>query len=285
MESVRAFLIVAVFSGIGDVLRALSLKSDAGNALALLLYAVISLLPALAGLLLRRMRRGKADWLFVLASAYLFFLLYYLINPHRIYDIFRTAIGAEGALLVMELQLIGGFLALLIASITFRLISSDGRESVLRQLDALLFLFQALILIAALGGDLSGLVKRIALRAEPGWYLVIQYLSGIAPELTLCWMLNACARLIEGMRGGWFSEVNGSRAEELSKRGRAAVGVTVVSMLFTYAFTLLFANYLSDVSTVVNLPLTELLIACVSVVVARFVASGCALKRENDLMI
>ena len=67
---------------IGNWLRRLSLSGGAGNALAIVLYVLICLLPA--GLCLFRWLKGKRcaeDLLLPAASAALFYSLYLLINP------------------------------------------------------------------------------------------------------------------------------------------------------------------------------------------------------------
>ena len=67
---------------IGNWLRRLSLSGGAGNALAIVLYVLICLLPA--GMCLFRWLKGKRcaeDLLLPAASAALFYSLYLLINP------------------------------------------------------------------------------------------------------------------------------------------------------------------------------------------------------------
>lgn len=80
---VKPETLAAPFRMAGEGLRALSLSGGVGNAAAWLVVLVLSALPLLMLMWLRRgglEKRGE-DWLLTLAVPQIFYLLYYLVNP------------------------------------------------------------------------------------------------------------------------------------------------------------------------------------------------------------
>ena len=66
------------FTLLGKGLRVLSLSGSAGNIAAIVIYAMVCILPL--ALILKK-KKTKEDWLLVLGSAMLFYVLYLMVNP------------------------------------------------------------------------------------------------------------------------------------------------------------------------------------------------------------
>ena len=71
----------APINALGLALRGLSLSGNGGNAAAWVVTLVISLLPLIPFLLLRRKRKAGEDWVLLLLIPQLFALIYYAVNP------------------------------------------------------------------------------------------------------------------------------------------------------------------------------------------------------------
>ena len=71
----------APVNALGQALRQLSLSGAGGNAAAWAIVLVVSALPLLPFLLLRRKRKAAEDWVLLLLIPQLFALLYYAVNP------------------------------------------------------------------------------------------------------------------------------------------------------------------------------------------------------------
>ena len=71
----------APVNALGQALRGLSLSGTGGNAAAWAITLVVSLLPLIPFLLLRRKRKAGEDWVLVLLIPQLFALIYYAVNP------------------------------------------------------------------------------------------------------------------------------------------------------------------------------------------------------------
>ena len=74
------------FKQLGEVLRKLSLSSDAGNIGAWILYVTICLVPAVIFVVkVVRKKNKKEDWLLPVISAVLFYVMYIMINPSLVF--------------------------------------------------------------------------------------------------------------------------------------------------------------------------------------------------------
>ena len=73
--------IAAPVNALGQALRGLSLSGTGGNAAAWVITLVVSLLPLIPFLLLRRKRKAMEDWVLLLLIPQLFALIYYAVNP------------------------------------------------------------------------------------------------------------------------------------------------------------------------------------------------------------
>ena len=73
--------IAAPVTALGLALRGLSLSGTGGNAAAWAITLVVSLLPLIPFLLLRRKRKAVEDWVLLLLIPQLFALIYYAVNP------------------------------------------------------------------------------------------------------------------------------------------------------------------------------------------------------------
>ena len=71
----------APVNALGQALRGLSLSGTGGNIAAWAITLVVSLLPLLPFLLLRRKRKATEDWVLLLLIPQLFALIYYAVNP------------------------------------------------------------------------------------------------------------------------------------------------------------------------------------------------------------
>jgi len=228
---------------VGAWLRALSLSGAAGNALALGLYAFISLSPLLYMLLRRRW-----GWMSALVSVYLFFLLFMMVNPSKIGMLFHPQYSGPEALKVQRALLVMLLYMLLLSWLLIRAASSKDSGGLARGLIRLLWWLGALLIASALYIDLAALkaalVKLGSAAAEPdlmmgpleeipqtasadGFLAVVRFLASAMPSLVLLWVIPAAGRLLAGCGRELFAEGNIPLAHALMWRARAAIWVAV----------------------------------------------------------
>ena len=143
------------FMALGEGLRALSLSGGWKGALSWALYAALGLAPLL-GLLPVRRKHGTADALWLIASAYAFFMLYALVNPFIMIDVTAPAWAWKGGNAFLALALASPLIMLLLAGVCLRLTGEDAREArLLRRVRRLLMVVEAIdvfLVAAALPG-------------------------------------------------------------------------------------------------------------------------------------
>ena len=259
---------------IGGGLRALSLSGAAGNASAWALWAVLSLLPLL-GLLPKGRRRGAADVFFVLAAVCSFPMWYCLANPGLV----ATRLPEAAATPLERLPLTVPVAALLCGAAALRCTEGGATRAFLRRTRGLLVCFMALEAGAAAFTLVSGLRAAIS---EGGASLALAAFQGLC-ALAVCAAalatFSSAADLARAMEGGWFSAE--AEAARLARLARLQLAVTCGSAALSSLAGLLCLGRASFALTW-DLPLTELLAALACALLARFVAEGARVKREND---
>lgn len=274
------------FEALGDALRWLSLSSAIDNVLAIVLYIALALLPAGCFFRLRRRMKRKYDFLWLVLSGYCFFLIYWLINPQALFQLFSNAPVDPAALPTLKGTVILFGISLVLAGIMFRLADTNEAASLLRQLSTLLSLLLWLILFSIAAFGFSELINGWA-NAESGarLSLILKTAAGIAPQIAAIIMFEAGRALLDGMGAGWFRAENIALAERLAKAARFTLYTSLWCMLVINGLELAFTRVITDVNVSVNVPLSELASALAALILARYISASCAIKRENDLMI
>jgi hypothetical protein len=306
-DVVYALALPFVWAGAG--LRALSLSGFAGNMLAVLMYVLASLMPMWP--LVRKSRRPNGKLIrFILAaqSAYLFFLLYFMVNPTLIQTMFRAASGGSQEMLrANQAILCCFFYSLLIACwIMSVMMDSDHLTHRLRQL---MIVLGAVIIVsvfylgvanlkdslaslpAASGGsDPLSLAFKMpgmpeSFPAWDGFVAVLRFISDSAPSVLLLTVLPMAERLLNSLEQSFFSEENQRLAAAIAGRCRLTVIVSILGMLAIGALQLLLARYLSNVNLSGSAPVLVLTVSLAMMLLSRYLERSFAVYRENQMMI
>ncbi|MDR0952306.1 MAG: hypothetical protein LBM18_05225 [Oscillospiraceae bacterium] len=284
------------FEQIGLALRAISLSGALGNAAALALYILISLLPAGALLLLRKRRRLYVeDWLLAVLSAFLFAALYLMVNPVLIPQTFgKTASGALGKAILggTAYSIIIGYLILR----ALRLFKAGTAQKLGRYLAIMLGVLNVLLVYMAFGGQFAALLDSIAaLRAGnvgtedtlgPSYvFLALQYAVNALPYVLDVFVVFAAMKLLREFRRERYSEESVAAAERLSRFCVITLTATTLTNIGFNLLQLLFAGSLRMVNGSVQVPVFSILFVLAALLLTRFFIDGKALKDENDSFI
>lgn len=294
-------LLMRPWMALGETLRAWSLSGAAGNAGAWAVVLAISLLPAICLLMLRRKRKQKGDVLWILTSLAAFPALFFLINPTRL-SIVATGMAADVACMSLVLTA----LSLLIAALLTRWAGGlkDGRltfwMNVLIALAMALIAFSAgwaltesLALFGQTSGNVDPLMELMGASQTPfpnlAYVPLILTLIALIPDLFSLAALNNAACLTETLSKGGFSPETESQANRLSQSAKKALIASVCCAAAGNAASVLLSGMIqgasASFSVSVNLPLTEMMLSCGAMLLARWLAAACRLKRDHDLMI
>lgn len=279
------------FAQIGRGLRALSLSGAAGNAAAIALYVLLSLIPAAAFVLrLRRAERDGEDALLLLMSATLFGVLYLMINP--------ALLGRSNIPASMVRPALGGLVyAELCAYAVLRVLRGafDANAARLRRyLRALLLALAAVLVYAASGGTATDLLDGLESLKKAntgstglGWtqaFLTVRALAGAVTPVLDVWVIFAALRLIDARAAGEIGPAE-QAAQTLAARCRAGLSISVLLSLTVYLAQVLFSERLRQVALDVTFPLTSIAFCLGALLLARLMQENRRLQADNDLFI
>ena len=284
------------FEQIGMGLRSLSLSSGAGNAIAFVVYIMVSLLPVIALLIIRKKRKLYAeDGLLGLLSAILFAVLYIMINPGYI-STMTGEIAAQSAgkavLGGMVYSALCGYFVLRV----LRLFSNGGIEKLTRYFSVMLCLLNVLFVYFVFGACFDGLLDSItALQAgnignehllgTTYVFLFLQFVVDALPYIICVIVVFAALRLLDEMRSDRYSVETVAASERLS---RFCVTGLVAMALANIGFNLLqflFAKSLLVINSSVQIPIFSIAFVLAALLFTRLVTENKQLKDDNDMFI
>ena len=266
--------ILELFARVGHALRVLSLQSAGGNVAAWALYALLCALPLL-GLLPLRRKRGWADILFLLATAYSLWLWLMMANPTRLIPGYYA--GCEGIYGVMSGTVL---VSLCLGGLILRLAENADSDSLLRRTRLALLAVAGLVALAE-GIACASLLASAQGGVEIG-YAVWLCLCSAAQTVAVIWALLGADDLLAAMRSGWFTGESAERANELSRRARLLLLATIACTLLANLAALVMSGRVADSTVRFSPPILELMEAMCCMLLARFIGEGARIKAEND---
>lgn len=284
------------FEQIGLGLRTLSLSGGPGNAAAIAVYIVVSLLPAAALLILRKKRGLYAeDGLLAVLSAVLFAVLYLMINPGIIDSMTNVAAGqsiGKAMLGVTVYSVLCGYIVLRV----LRLFSDGSAPKLERYMSVMLHLLCVLFVYVIFSACFGGMLDSIAsLRAgnignehllgASYFFLVLQLVVDALPYLMDVFVVFAALGLLREMQTDRYSAETVAAAERMSRLCSIALAATVLSNIGFNLLQLLFAKSLMTLNSLVQIPVFSITFVLAALLLTRFVTENKQLKDDNDMFI
>ncbi len=284
-------------------LRALSLSGTFGNAIALVLYACVCLLPTIYIIIRRRRgKRTRADALMPVGSALLFYGLYVMINPgaspwwsyfpdgnsaafanavlggviHSVligYALLRAlrkfSVSDTKPLLKYLRLLLGALAAVLVFGIAFTMPSE---------------LFSAFASFSAeSAAELGAAVP--AGRGLSGVFLVLQNLVAHCPAFLQILVLYSAIDLISALEQDAYGEESITAAGKMSKLCAVSVIIIMLSNIAVNLLQLLPAASLYSAQFGLSLPLDSVALVLIAMLLAKYFQRGKEIKEDSDMII
>ena len=278
---------------LGAGLRSLSLSGGWRSALSWAVYAVLGLAPLL-GLMPVRRRHTAADALWIVSSAYAFFMLYALVNPFILKDVIAPAWAWEGGSALLTLSLASPLVILLLAGFCLRVTGETEEETVLlRRVKRLLMLIEAVdvfLVAAALPDELIAVVQSENVVWEETKYTLSGYglIAALCALTRLVFALGLCEsgkRLTEALGRGWLHDDNEAAARRVAVWARGLLAAGLLTGAVENAAQIFMGAQLNELRFSITVPAAELIAALAAVLLARFVQAGVRVRRENDSFI
>ncbi len=279
--------IAAPVNALGQALRGLSLSGTGGNAAAWVITLVVSLLPLIPFLLLRRKRKAAEDWVLVLLIPQLFALIYYAVNPTLIDSMAAPflPVGQLGVILATAVTwLVLAFLRALAEAPGEQLAAAVG---VLLTGCALLLAFGAGANQAAAWRSAAESV-RSGNTGDVSFTLIMLAVLGVlraAPYLLGAAALLWGGRLVEAVGREPFSRDTVQLCDRTALACRMAAEAAVILALTVNLLQLMAFSLLVKVDFQVELNLLPLALAGAMFLLSRWMRQGLALREDNDSII
>lgn len=255
-----------------DFLGSLSLSGAFGNAIAVVLYALICLIPVFV-LLFRISRKTfvKTDSILVLMSAVLFAVIYLLINPS---EMGLHGMGEEASMVAFSFwSLLVGYLVLKFAEI---LKNTEGKRTE-KLLSVVLKIIGAVFMFALCTSEFT--------KAEVGIVTVFSALNSVLPAILGIRTVFFALDLLTEFSLDRYSENTVREAEKLSRFCILALELTVGVSALLSVLQLRFINELSSVNFSVEIPLVSIGFILLLLMLSGFIKESKTLKEDNDSFI
>ncbi len=275
------------FTRLGNGLRQLSLSGTFGNITAIVLYALVALLP-LTYLLRKKWR--KEDWLLPLCTALLFYVLYYMINPALRPTVLQNNVG-DGILS-------GVIYSTLLSWAVIKLISrcDTMRSETLFHTLRLVLISCAVLLLPAIAVAFGSCRAEIAtiqaantaphLDLTATFALVFLAFAVTALEYLLtAVLLLLAAKLVHELERDPYSPTCTLTAQRTAHWSRRSVLVVTISNIALQIVQLLSAGYVHHIAMNFRIPLIGIAIPFALLALSRLLCEARELKDDNNLFI
>jgi len=276
------------FEQIGIGLRALSLSGQTGNGLALALWIGISMLPLLSAW--KHKKDPERTWenaaLYALTGL-LLFVLYGMTNPAticaRFPDMGERALPVMKGIMGCTVWSVAVLWAVLVVN---RLFYQGDTKTLLRYMRTLLYalcvLFTAAIPVYC-GRDLFSSLGTIQKSAD-GIMAVVRFsVSALPYGLDIAITVSALA-LLEELLSDRPAEAQ-TAADNLSKPCRLSLVLVTASVAVFNILQVALAKKLSNVDTILSIPLMSLVFVLATLLFSRLIADSKRLHDEYDLFV
>lgn len=275
------------FTALGAGLRWLSLSGSLGNAVALVLYGGVCLLPVLAWW--RTGRKGE-DWLLVLLGLVMVFVLYLMVNPALRPSLFQNEVG--------DVVYAGAVWSILVTWGVAKLLRSSEQimeGNIYRALRIFLLICAASCLAEGFGIGIAELRQRIE-ALQPGGvfnpdptmtYLFygLEFVAGAVENGMLAVVFWRGVDLLKALERAPYSAECVAAGREVSRWCRRTL-LTAAGMDLGLNLGQVFCGgMLYDVSVMVRLPIASMAVCFGMLALTRLLVQGKELKDESDLFI
>lgn len=278
---------------IGILLRILSLSGKLGNAISIVLYAALCLIPAFVLFLLRKKRKLFAeDALLAVLSLVLFAVIYLMINPGLLGEYLGNSLGQKALLGGIAYSVLTGYILMRILRLFFA--ADTGRLQ--KYLMVLLYIINIFIVLLVFGAQFNNLLDSFEqLRAGNKGnehrlgmsyiFLVLKYLVDALPNALIIPVFFSGQNLINELSVDRYSDQAVACAEKLSRMCGLALIISVLSNVGLNLLQLVFINKLSVTNSSVQIPVFSIVFVLATLLLAQYIKENKRLKDDNDMFI
>lgn len=283
-QSSMAEIILFPFSLLAEALRNLSLKSQIGNGIAIILYIVISCIPLFTYLFIKK--RILIDHLLPILTVELFIILYLLINPQTIQipflswtiDIFMTTS-------------IFSYICLRIIYIAKKADKSKLSIYFSYALHVIVIAFVfigTLLTVLSFTNEIEPLLQPNNISANKQFTYVILLLEHVVyalPFLFNAYITNECSLLLRKLSKQAYDESILKDISKISNLSYYSVCSIIIMNLGLQIMRILCLQKISDINITLEFPFFSIIFLLTILLLSKLLAENISLKKDNDLFI
>lgn len=281
------------FEQVGWFLRWLSLSGNVGNAFAWFLYAAFCLIPMAVFLWLWKRQTDwhescHENWLLPLLSVVLFAVMYWMINPGTLGELYSSA-GGIAVLGCVVYAVLAAYLVLCVIR-AVRLADTVQLQKYMQLMLAILGLVFAVIIAGVCPAQYYEESRALHeantyVSALNECFLLIRFLAYTFPFAMDSFLVDTARKLLKIQGEEPYSEEAALAADCLARQCVRYLSVTVLLNLGVNLLQLLFIKQLNVVNFALEIPLLSIGLALAALLFARYIRQTKALKDENELYI
>ncbi len=292
------FLLSIPFELIGAGLRRLSLSNTVGNGIAVLVFAVISLIPIFYMIYkIKKYRWDKVDVILPIISFYSFYMIYSFINPGLLLNQLPALIADASAMPYIKLSLSILFYSLCISYVILHTVGKLSKENMVNNSHYLYSGLQKILLtISVLYTFLIGYFSTFQLLVDfyknikeerstvSFLFVFIKYTLKNLPILFTILIFMSAILLLKAMITNETREEM-EAANRLGSISRRAVYITVISNITLNGIQFLLSNRLNDTDFSLEFSLFPLIISFSAMIISGYLRKTKELVEDNELII
>lgn len=273
------------FEQIGNLLRELSLSGTIGNIFSWIIYFGICLLPLVLFFYMRKKHSiKKCDYLLIVLTFVMFYVLYYMINPGFLSGMFSTVIQMKKpALGSVVYSIILGYIIL--KSLTFIKVADSTK---LFKYFKLLLKVMILLCTFTIFGTLLQqylISKNAADNSNTQFIFFIAYINNIIPYIFNILILFQLIELCDDIKFNQVSEKTIVLLDKISKLCILALICIVISQITYQLLQAICITTIDSIHASVHLPITSIILVLAALLFTNYMKEVKKLKDENDLFI
>ena len=292
-------LLYKPFELLGDGLRSLSLSGTVGNIAAIIIYCLLSLIPAFIWIILKNKKHlVKIDGFLIILSGVLFFIIYYLINP--------TLFMING---IASVTLAFLFYSLLVGYLVLRGITVWSKSDTVGLQNGIRLLIY-LLMISLIGAILIECVVNLPQAIQtlkdkntavtdpwsmygtnmPGLsvtivFLVLRSVVTVIPCIWEIVILTIILDIVKELGENRYSEKVINGFEKLGNICKQMLVATVGLNMGYAVLQVVFRNRLYEINMDVNVPIASIVLVLAVMLVAKYMKETQKMKEELDMFI
>lgn len=278
------------FEQISIGLSYLSLSNSAGNILSLILYAFVCLIPIMYFLwLFKQKRLNGEDYLLFLISLSMFIIIYLLINPYSITNIFGDMIADGIGKTFLGVLMYSQIVAYILMKITRSLLNKNF-NSLLIYISYLVSIISIGFITTVFGVNLNLLITQLRqgqYNEVSVMFMILQYITYSLPYILNTIVIIQTVELINQMVINKYSNETINASNYLSRLCINSLKITAITSLILSFLQIVYlsTSSLVHINANIQLPITNIAFTLCVFILTNIITESKEIKDDNDMFV